>query len=173
MTKEQWKEVIGYEKLYQVSNLGRVKRISGGQGAKAGRILKPGKHSQGYLTVWLYKNGKSKCHLIHRIVLEAFAGKSNLGCNHINGKKDYNRLENLEYVTQSENVRHAFKIGLSSHKGEKNCRSKFTGSQVVRLRFIAKNYKPNRGYWAKLSRAFNVSPTTISDIINNKSWNHI
>jgi len=112
MKEEIWKPVYGYEGFYSVSNKGRVKSYY-----KGGRIMSLAKHN-GYICVRLYKERKRPTHQVHRLVLAAFVGPSSLTCNHKNAVKSDNRVENLEYVTQKENVRHASRLGLMKHK---NC----------------------------------------------------
>lgn len=106
---EEWKYIEGFED-YQVSNLGRVKSLKLGRN----NILKARKNGSGYLQVLLY--GKKKINsAVHRLVLVHFKpidNFQNLEVNHINGIKDDNKLENLEWVTHSENLKHALKIGL-------------------------------------------------------------
>jgi hypothetical protein len=117
-----WKDVLGYEGLYKVSCFGEVKSI-----ARVSRLndltLKPSFSSWGYYIVKLYKgngNAGKKTKLIHRLVAEAFIDnrKNHSEVNHINGIKTDNRLENLEWCTHSENVKHAFTIGLNPQKCE-------------------------------------------------------
>ena len=100
---EIWKDIQGYEGLYQVSNYGNIKNI------KTGKIKKAEKTQRGYLRV-LLSNGrhKQKHKRIHRIVAETFISNSNglSDVNHINGNKLDNRADNLEWCTKKENVRH-------------------------------------------------------------------
>ena len=109
LPNEEWRDVVGWEGLYQVSNLGRVK-----SSYKGGRILKPLPVRSGYLRVALtFYDGSIHFITIHRLVLIAFSqNMGNMQVNHINGIKTDNRLENLEWVTRSENMRHAYKLGL-------------------------------------------------------------
>jgi len=175
--KEIWKCIPNYEGLYEVSNTGRIKSLSGkliinGKISKE-IILKPIIDRYGYLKTTLYKNKTGKIKSIHRVVLEAFVGSSDLPCNHINGIKSDNNLSNLEYCTQSENEKHAHRIGLKNFKGENAPSSKLTESQVRRIKFIAEHYKVERGYWSKLARSLKISRMTIYAIIHNRNWRHI
>lgn len=113
MTKEIWKDIKGYEGLYQVSNLGRVKSLNyKRQGIE--KNLKTNFNKQGYLYVDLYKCQKTKKFRIHQLVANAFIPKLErlTQINHKNGIKTDNRVCNLEWVTPSENVKHAYKHGL-------------------------------------------------------------
>lgn len=104
MTKETYKDISGYEGVYQVSNLGNVKSLR----YNKERILKPTKGTVGYLTVGLSSNGKSKWRTIHSLVAEAFLSHVPNGykmvVNHKNFNKLDNKLENLEVVTNRENT---------------------------------------------------------------------
>jgi len=113
---EIWKDIKGYEGLYQVSNIGRVKSLERTVPRKNGsklpikeRILKPKANRDGYLTVVLCKgSGKRKGFLVHRLVCEAFhKNPKNKPCvNHIDENKTNNTAGNLEWCTYSENNKH-------------------------------------------------------------------
>lgn len=100
--KEIWKDIKDYEGLYQVSNLGRVKRIT------TGRVLKPLKHANGYIMVKLSKNSIVYTKTVHRLVAEAFIPnpehKSEI--THIDENKTNNNVSNLEWMTRKENINH-------------------------------------------------------------------
>ena len=110
--KEVWKNISGYEGLYQVSNLGRVKsldrgtRSGRGRYARKGQILKPYKNGSGYLRVDLYKNdGTKQRKTIHRLVCEAFLSNPNNlpEINHKDENKENNAVSNLEWCTPKQN----------------------------------------------------------------------
>lgn len=116
--KEIWKDIPGYEGLYQVSNLGNVKSFF------TGKLLKKLPHSTGYLAVVLYKDRTSKRRTVHRLVAMAFLPnpESKLTVNHKNGNKHDNSVDNLEWATHKENQRHAVKTGLKVGINYKNNR---------------------------------------------------
>ena len=112
--KEIFKDIKGYEGIYQISNLGRVKSLERKKWnrwsfyQKKEKILK-GRNQKGWLKVRLYKDGIGRNYLIHRLVLFAFVGESDLDINHKNFNRSDNRLNNLEYCTKKENVYHSIK----------------------------------------------------------------
>ena len=108
--EEIWKDIKGYEGLYQVSNLGRIKSFPRiGTQTKKERIKKFVKSFNGYYRVSLWKNGKSQVVSVHRLVVKAFINNmnDNLQVNHIDGNKENNAIYNLELVTPKENIKHA------------------------------------------------------------------
>lgn len=117
--QEIWKDVIGYDGLYQVSNLGRIKTVYQGHALKNKEgILKPlfsfnkKRNRIGYASVFLYKNCVPKQSDVHRLVAKAFIPNpdNKPQVNHIDGNKLNNALDNLEWVTASENQKHSAKI---------------------------------------------------------------
>lgn len=104
---EIWRDIKGYEGLYQVSNLGRVKRLKS-KYMKSERILKEGITTGGYRLVVLCKNNKSKTFRLHRLVAEAFIPnpENKPQVNHIDENKANNNVNNLEWMTAKENINH-------------------------------------------------------------------
>ena len=126
MIEEIWKDIPNYENSYQVSNLGRVKSLGNKSNHKKEIILKQS-NVMNYQCVSLRKNNKAKMFKIHRLVAQTFIpNPSNLPqVNHKDGNKLNNKLNNLEWCTASENIKHAFKTGLKkSLRGKDNLRSK-------------------------------------------------
>lgn len=134
MNKEIWKDIKGYEGLYQVSNIGNVKSVSrkkksrwGSEHLSKERLLTLSNTLYGYLRVTLYKKSNRKSFLVHRLVIENFSNEiPKEAVNHINEIKTDNRVENLEYMTRAENNRHGTRgerISKSS-KGTTNRREK-------------------------------------------------
>lgn len=115
--KEIWKDIKGYEGIYQVSNLGRVKSL-GNNKTKKEKILKPA-INRGYLRITIQKDGINKKKYVHRLVAETFIPNSEKKpqVNHINCKKDDNRVCNLEWCTNGENQKHAWDNGLKINVG--------------------------------------------------------
>jgi hypothetical protein len=120
--KEIWKPIEGFEGLYEISNLGNVKSLRRYHASE--RILKAYLHTNGYLAVNLYKNGKRLTKKIHRLVAETFIENHHHLCevNHIDGCKTNNKIENLEWCTSQQNNAHAVQTGLrKSIKNNPSC----------------------------------------------------
>lgn len=120
---EKWKPVEDYEGLYEVSNMGRIRRVGG-------KILKLARQRNGYIYAELYDgNSKSKRMLAHRVVAKAFLeripGKDYV--NHKNCNPSDNRAENLEWCTQSENVKYAYDLGRADNVARKKIECIETG----------------------------------------------
>lgn len=138
--EEIWKDIKGYEGLYQVSNMGRIKSLERNvisynrwgiyERTVKSKIVNGGKRG-GYKGVILYDNKNHKSCLVHRLVAEAFISnpKNKPEVNHKNGIKTDNRVQNLEWVTSQENIKHAWSTGLTKSfmlgiRGKKHKRSK-------------------------------------------------
>jgi len=168
---EEWRPVVGYEGIYEVSNHGRVKRVSGGQGARVGGILKFIPTKAGYSTVSLCMDCKPKMVLVHRLVAGAFIEKTggrNV-VNHKNFNKKDNRVENLEWTTHSENIRHSFKFGVRSRpsaRGTCNRSAKLTDEEVMEIR-------KSTDHCADIALRYDIHWSQVYRIKQKKAWSHI
>ena len=100
---ERWKDVPAYEGLYQVSDHGRVL-------GQKGHILRPGRDRLGYRTVVFSRQNHKKTFRVHRLVTAAFIGLDAREVNHKDGDRGNNRLDNLEYVSHSDNCIHSYDV---------------------------------------------------------------
>jgi len=140
MEEEIWKEVVGYEGIYEVSSKGRVKSVGHGSGRRSGRILKPSLNTHGYKFVVLCVDRKSVSTPIHKIVAMSFLNHIPNGriivINHINGDRTNNDINNLEVVKYRENVSTCYR------KNFNNYSSKYVGVSwdKVNKKWIASIY---------------------------------
>lgn len=172
---EEWRDIEGYEGLYQVSDIGRVKRLGGSPKCHHDRIRKPATDAAGYKTITLSKANHIQGIRIHRLVAIAFLGlQPSKEVNHKNGNKADNRLENLEWLTRSENLLHRHRVlGLKlrrDDKGEKNLNSKLTNQDVREIRRL---YATGNFSQAELSKTFRICSSGISHVITGRTWSHV
>lgn len=164
----RWREVAGFG--YAVSDEGKVMRTAPGMGARIGCVLKPRPNRKGYLQLMLCKRGKQFTRTVHKLVAEAFLGPYPEGeeVNHKDGVKTNCRVGNLEYLTRSENNKHAYRLGLfCSRSGESNPAVKLTTLRVGRIReLLASGSFTQR----RIGEMFGVSEATISYIKTRKKW---
>ena len=135
--------------------------------------LKTHKIKKGYLRVHLMTNQGGKFFMLHRIVLETFAPCPNsvkLQVNHIDGNKENNCLDNLEWCTQAENMAHSVIMGLRDNmpKGERVNGNVLTEKQVLEI--CQELLNPNRESYAKIGKKYGVTKYAIHDIKRKRSW---
>lgn len=163
---EIFKDIPKFEGRYQISNLGKVwSKITN-------KFLTLQKEKCGYVRVSLNLNKKSKKYLVHRLGAFAFIkNNKNKPCvNHINSNKIDNRVENLEWCTYSENLKHSFKYGNACHKGSNHNNSTTTEKDVIEIR---KLYSTGKYKQVELAKLFNLDPKHISLIVLRKRWTHV
>lgn len=132
-----------------------------------GKILQGSVYKNGYRYTVFYQDGKRIRERTHRLICESFYGLSSLVVNHIDGNKQNNCINNLEWATVSENSIHAYKKGLiKKQSGELSHRSKLTYNNVVRIHQLLKLKLTHE----EISKIFGVNRTTISAISRGESW---
>ena len=163
--QERWAQC--FHGLYEVSDQGNVRRV---HTPKHG--LKAMNKNRGYHLVHLYRNNERKAIYVHQLVAAAFIGPCPSGkeVNHINGKRDDNRVSNLEYVTRSENMQHAVRTGLldprnCSKPGETNANSVLTLAQVREIRA-----EKGRTIARVLAPRYGVAKSTILAVWCGQNW---
>lgn len=152
---EEWKCI---DDCYEVSNLGRVRRTRSGHGTWAGRILKPQNAKGGYYKLTLHGKFTPS---IHSLVAKAFIGPRPLNkeVNHKNGDKRDNRVVNLEYVTNEEQERHAYKLGLKKPR----ISSEIAYRIIKEYRLRCSGHGPH-----SLGKKFGVSHQTVQDLVKGR-----
>lgn len=169
---EVWKQIEGYEGIYEISNLGNVKSLSRLVNNHSGfkkqlkeKILKNHISKTGYFVTDLKNNNERKTFKIHRLIAFAFIDKV-IGkeyVNHIDGNKLNNNIDNLEWCTIQENNKHAEKLGLKNDSGINNSKSKLKIEDVFFIRNSNLKLK-------ELSNIYNLNESTISKIILRKTY---
>lgn len=176
--KEVWKPVVGFEGIYEVSNLGRVKRTPHWDYNTLGvsyflpsLILKQVvKGNKGYGRVNLWKDRKARYVGVHILVLEAFRGKRPNGfdASHIDGNSVNNKLTNLVWESKSDNQSRRKEHGTQVfNRGSDNGQSVLDEKKVLKIR---KLYKTKKYTQDDLGEMFGVSRSLVSMIINRKRW---
>lgn len=174
---EEWRDVPGWERYYQVSSEGRLRRLPrrvksrwpSGRWHSGGIIGIP---SRGYRDVKLTADGRVSRKNLHVLVCEAFHGpKPFAGAEvcHGDGDRENNRPDNLRWGSAAENAADRALHG-SNLDGEKHPGSKLTASDICRIRDC---YEPGYGNLTKIAREYGVSATLILNIVRRKTWKHI
>jgi len=160
---EIWKDIVGYEGLYQVSNLGRVKhleRIGRREKIIKERILRPGKSSKGYYVVSLCKEANRKTYQVHRLVAKTFIdneqGKPQV--NHKDEDKTNNNVTNLEWVTAKENINY----------GSRTTRTSKSKSKRIKVIYQDDTYE----FWdsaTEFEKSFGIGRGCINNVLGGRA----
>lgn len=172
---EEWKPIAGYDGLYEISNKGNVmarERLVtflgrwGWQTTKFDRrMMKISRTNGGYCYVSLSKNSNPRKYLIHRLVMSAFVGDSDLQVNHKDGDKNNNCIDNLEYCTSQQNLLHCTR-GLKKKIGEGSGTSKLKANDINAIR-------NDRRLLKEIANDYGVTPQAIWLVKARKNWAHI
>ena len=164
---EIWRDVVGYEGRYQVSNFGRVKSFK----HKHPKIMSANEQSKGYMLLRLYKNGKSKNFGIHILVAQAFISNPEQKgeVDHRNGDKTNNCVWNLDWVTRRENAVRAYQLGLIPV--QKGTQSHFAKLKADAVTYIREN--PDGLSTKELMKKFNVSKETVRRVRIGKTYSDV
>lgn len=173
---EIWKDIEGFEGVYQISNYGRVKSLR----KKCGTIIKEESMRKlsltrdGYYKVRLIRGDKDVTTRVHRLVAKAFIPnpENKETVNHIDGNKLNNHVDNLEWSTRHEQLQHAYDLGLKKpHRGAKNSQAKLTNEQAEEIRrTYVKHSKNGKSSSVALAKKYGVTNRVILLIVNNKSY---
>jgi len=178
MKEEQWK-IVPSNPLVEASSGGRLRK------AGCGKVLNQYRLSNA--NPYLQAKCGGRRILVHRYVIEAFLGPSALECNHINGVKGDNRIENLEYVTHKGNVQHAYDTGLSEqvrraasktwkrmHADKQINYAKGSGHPLAKIDEEAvRKIRASSATNTEVALEYGMSAHTIRDIRRRKTWRHV
>lgn len=177
MSEEIWKDIPGYEGIYQASNLGQIRSLDRETFTTNGQLRKyksyiiqtwPERH--GHLALRLSKNGKTKTHKVHQLVLMAFVGPcpSGFECRHYPDRNPTNNnLKNLSWGSKELNQGQDRVDQGTSNRGERCGSAKLTEFQAKEIK---SSTDPN---FYGLAKVYSVSPATIYDIKHGRTWRHI
>jgi hypothetical protein len=167
---EEWRAVVGYEGLYEVSDLGRVKNVARGRGRRPGHVMQPAVSGTcEYPRLCLKRLGASRNFTVHTLVAAAFIGPRPDGqeTNHRNNVKTDNRAANLEYVTQARHTEHAFRTG-QVYRGEQLPQARLAMAHIQQIRAL-------RGVESQATTAarYGIRPGTVGAIQRRDRWEHV
>ena len=176
---EEWRDVVGYEGYYQVSNLGRLRSLerkvaskNGSISVKQGRLKTPYRDKKtGYAQARLSKENKSKTLLLHRLIGEAFHGAAPEGkpqVAHWDGVRGNNKASNLRWASAKENARDRLRHGTAP--GGTTCYHTLNDADVLTIR---REYQGRYGQRVELANRYNVTTTQIHNVVTRKHWKHI
>jgi len=160
MAKETWRPVVGYEGLYEVSSMGRIRTLNY-LGSGFPKVLRLSRRN-GYLYKSFSKENHKKTLAIHRVVAESFLGSPPENCepNHLDGNKENNFADNLKWVTRSENISHSWGLGSS--------RGKLRDQARKVLKYLSEGKSPK---W--ISSYLGISRSTVSRIKLGRRWSYL
>jgi hypothetical protein len=159
---EEWRWIAGYDGIYSVSDLGRVRSHKNGLRIMSATIAK-----RGYRTVALMRNGERSTRYVHHLVAEAFVGPrpDGMDCAHLDGTRTNNVPSNLRWVTRKENLSHRVTHGTMNY-GAANGSAKLTADDALVIRRLASTGTRQR----VIARKYGVCQQAISNVVRGKTW---
>lgn len=177
---EIWKDIPGFEGYYQASNLGNIKTLARlvvqsptRTAMRSERVLKQKVSHDGRMQISLSIDKVRSYYNVHRLIAFCFIGEqpSKLHeINHKDGNPQNNFYQNLEWVSKSYNIKHAWQIGLKNQDGEKNPSSKLTEKDVYEIRDLTKHTKLKN---KEIAEMYSVSDSLIYQVKTYKIWKHL
>ena len=177
---ERWEEIPGYEGMYEVSDLGRVKSVERmvrhhrsrtGFARRKERILQQTQRRGEYVMVGLFDGeGNQTKHSVHRLVMLAFNGPSDKTVHHKDYNPKNNALTNLTYMTSEANSMDAHRVGAQDYcRGENHGKASITEGLALRIKTMGSNGVPN----SKIASSLNVSDSVVRHITSGRRWKHL
>lgn len=168
---ERWLPARSFEGQYEVSDKGRVRSLNYNKTRGLIKFISKNINKGGYHVVALRKKGKGYLPTVHKLVMGAFVGSrpEEMEVNHIDGNKLNNRLENLEYVTRSENCKHSFVMGLQCNKGVRHSQARLNDEKVIEIRKLCGDGLTRK----EVAEMFGVTAGQITNIMCGRGWKHV
>lgn len=171
---EEWRDILGYEGRYQVSDLGRIRALFAGANNryKPNRVLKPGRDARGYMRVSLPHGSGYASRKVHSLVMIAFLGPApfvKAEINHIDGNPSNNRLNNLEWCTRQENEYHKRVVLGRGNEGVRNGQAKLSeddAREIARLSQLGMSDD-------EIATQFDISRSAVGMILTRQTWRHL
>jgi hypothetical protein len=169
---EEWRAVVGYEGYYAVSNLGRLRRVASFPAHYTGQLVSGQDNGTGYLHVCLGRDGAKRYRYLHRLVAEAFIGPcpSGMEVNHKDLNRQNCRLDNLEYLTKAQNVRHS--VASQAEKWQQTGAVRAGKSRKLTAGDV-RTIRASTEAAVVLAKRFSVDPSTIRQIRQRRVWKHV
>ena len=163
---EHWKPILGWEELYEISNIGTVRRLKTSQGTRAGTVLRPCLNHEGYWALNLWKDAKQHKYRVHSLVAMTFIGPYPDGqeVNHKDSDRKNPRASNLEYLDRTENILHG-RDRLQREEGRRSHTSILTADQAKAIYSLRDQFA-----CSEIAERFGVTRQLVSSIVFGREW---